>query len=481
MADWLGSFHLPKFTDADFEKKKAAYTAKYGYTITLPAFEDVVHMKWFKPMTPAEIKLWKQRKYDELPPARLAAIRAHKEKKRQKFLAMLADPAPKIVRSAGAILTALDDLQDAVSTIACIGMLTAAVVGGTTAAVLAGPLGWVVGASALLNLINPYSRLKGPKFKAYTGMKAKRESEDLTGKNPFTKKARVRVAKNIKNFKVHSGNIIEGLQVTDNVFGVGLSLGPIMGFGISLISGAVRGAMGQKVSFAEAPRTVPSHVTKAGRAAIANALFQGYEWKSDFDDEVNSFLAANLSLQVLEPYLNDWNPMVEVEDLANYEVQAPRPTDILTLEIIEEEGYTLDEVCNWPQNGEQWISYGDLHEQTAKTAADNLRHFADKNKNDALAFIAGQNAHDFALGALAAWEGEEQVEIEYLPTSRIVITIFFHGWCYPEDVTDDQVKKFEDWCYVHEYLGTVPTGKEIWHYAEVFCGFTWAKSEDEYR
>lgn len=481
MAKWLGSFHLPKFTDAEFEKKKAAYTAKHGYTITLPAFEDVVHIKWFKPMTPAEIKLWKQRKYEDIPLKRLAAIRAHKEKKRKKFQAMLADPTPRIVRSAGAILTALDDLQDAVSTIACIGMLTAAVIGGTTAAMLAGPLGWVVGASALLSMISPYSRLKGPKFKAYTGTKAKHESEDLTGKNPFTKKARVRVAKRIKHFKVHSGNIVEALQVTDNVFGFGLSLGPIMGFAQALIAGAVRGAMGQEVKFAAAPSTIPTHVTKAGRAAIANAVFQGYAWKSDTQDEINSFLAANLSLQVLEPYLSDWNPIEEVQDLEHFLLQAPRPTDILTLEIIEEEGYTLDEVCNWPQNGEQWISYGELHEATAKTATENLRHFAEKNKSDVLAFIAGQNAHDFALGSLAAWEGEDQVEIEYLPTSRIIITIFLHGWCYPEDVTDDQVQKFEDWCYVHEYMGTVPTGKEIWNYAEVFCDFKWAKSEDTYR
>jgi len=481
MAEWLGSFHLPKFTTDEFEERKEKYVEKHGYTITIPALEDIIHIKRFKKMSPEEINLWKARKYDEIPTDRLMEIRRHKEKKRQKFLAMLASPSPKIVRSAGAILTALDDLQDAVSTLACIGLITAAVVGGTTAAVLSGPLGWVVGAATLLQFINPYSRLKGPRGNPYTGSGPKKDLEKLTNKNPFSKKARARVARNILKFRPGIGNLVEALQTTDNMFGIGLSLGPIMGFAQDLIAGTVRAAMGEKVRFATAAPKVPEHVALAGRAAKASAVLNGYLWDSDFQDEVDLFLATNLSLQVLEPYLQDWNPLDEIEDIANLEVQAPRPLDILTLEVIKEAGFSLDEVCNWPQNGEQWISYGDLQEKTAEIATANLNHFAAENKNSALAFIAGQNAHDFTLGMLAAWEGEDQVEIEYLPASRIIITILKNGWCYPDDITDDQVKKFEDWVYVHEYMNTTPSGREIRNYAEIFCDFTWAESEDEYK
>jgi len=480
MPDWLAPFHLPKFTDDQFETQKEAYTKEHGYTVTVPSFDDIIKIKRFKAMTGDEIKLWKKRKYDEIPAGRLAEIREHKEAKRRKFQAMLASPSPKIVRSAGAIMTALDDLQDAVSTLACIGLITAAVVGGTTAAVLSGPLGWIVGASTLLNLINPYSRIRGPKKKASTGRAAKRSLEKLTDKNPFSKKSRAKVAKNILKFRPSVGNAIEAMQVTAGVFGIGLSLGPIMGFAQDLVAGGIRMAIGQKVTFAAPAEKWPEHVIKAARASKANAVLHGYKWESDFQDEVDSFLASELSLQVLEPYLQEWNPMEEVEDLANFEIQAPRPTDVLTLEIIKEAGYTLDEVCNWPQTGEQWITLGDLQELTTETATANLTHFAEKNKNSELAFIAGQNAHDFALGSMAAWEGPGQVEFEYLPTSRIVITILMNGWCYPDDVTDAQVQKFEDWVGVHEYMGSIPTGKEIQRYAEVFCEFSWAKSEDEY-
>jgi len=481
MADWAGPVHLPRFTKEEFDEKKRKYNEKYGYTVTVPALKDIIHLFPFPPMTEHETALWKARKYDEIPAGRLEQIRDEKARKKAKFLAMMGSPSPKILRSAGAILTALDDLQDAVSTLACIGLITAAVVGGTTAAVLAGPLGWVVGAGALLNLVNPFSRLRGRKGKAHTGRHAKKLLEKLTDKNPFSKKARAKVAQNITRFRPSMGNAVEALQVTDNIWGYGLCIGPIMGFIQDTISAKVRMAMGQKVKIKMAPGWKPKHLNVASNAMRAAACMQGYAWKSDFMDEVYCFMAANLAQQVLAPYLEEYNPMTEIEDLASYEVEAPRPTDILTLEVIEEAGYTVDEVCNWPQNGERWISYGELAEKTAQQATENLRHFAEKNKNSELAFIAGQNAHDFALHSLAAWEGEEQVEIEYLPSSRIIITILDNGWCYPDDIRMDQVRKFEDWVYVHEYMGTVPSGKEIWRYAELFCDFRWATSEDEYR
>ena len=525
MADWLGSFHAPKFSDEKFEEQKAKYVAKQGYTVTVPAFDDIIHLKRFPPLTEKETKLWtgkipadeipdvyrsgeeiakllregkgpvskmrrpnaeEQKAYrkaakNQIPPERFAEIKAEKEKKRAKYLAMLASPSPKIVRSAGAILTSLDDLQDAVSTLACIGLITAAVVGGTTAAVLSGPLGWVVGAATLLQLINPYSRLRGRKGKAATGRRQKKLLEKLTNKNPFSKKSRAKVARNIKKFRPSVGNAIEALQVTDNIFGVGLSIGPIMGFAQDLIAGGVRMLMGEDVKFKAPPPKVPAHVAKAQRGLKSAAVGGYFPWESDISDEMAVLIGANLCLQVIHPYLQEWNPFTEVEDLANCMIEAPRPTDPLIIEIIEESGRTIDEVCNWPQNGERWITLAELQEKTAPQATANLRHFAEANCHDPLAFIAGQNAHDFALGTIETIEGLDQVEIEYSRAERIVLIILDQGWCYPDDITDAQVEKFEDWVYVHEYMDTQPSYKDIWRYAEVFCGFKWAKSPDELR
>jgi len=525
MADWTAPFHLPKFSDEKFEEQKTKYNEKHGFTVTLPAFEDVILLKQFPPMTVKEQNLWtgnilakdmpavdrtgaeivallragkgpvspqrrpnaaEQKEYranakNQIPVERLAEIRAEKKRKKEKYLAMLASPSPKIVRSAGAVLTSLDDAQDAISTLACVGMIAAAVIGGTTAAVLSGPLGWIVGAATLMQMINPYSRLRGRKGGARTGRAAKRDLEKATDKNPFSKKARAKVAKRISKFRPSVGNAIEALQVTAGVFGVGISIGPLMGFAQDLIAGAVRTVSGQKVQWKTAPPKVPQHVTTAQRSLKSQAVLHGIQWQSVMSDEVAALISANLALQVVTPYLQEWNAFDQVEDLENCMIQAPRPTDVLTLEIIAESGRTLDQVCNWPQTGEQWISLGQLQEETATQATANLFHFAEANPNSALAFIAGQNAHDFALGAIEAVEGPGSVSIEYSHIERIVMIVLDNGWCYPDNITNAQVEKFEDWCYVHEFMDTQPSGKDIWRYAEVFCGFTWARSPDENR
>lgn len=308
MANWAGPVHLPKFTKEEFDEKKRKYNEKYGYTVTVPAFKDIIHLFPFPPMTEKETALWKARKYDEIPADRREQIRDEKARKKAKFLAMMGSPSPKILRSAGAILTALDDLQDAVSTLACIGMITAAVVGGTTAAVLAGPLGWILGASTALRIINPFSRLKGPKWRSYTGKHGKIDWEDTNKKNPFSKRARVTAAKNIKNFSPKMGNWVEALQVTDNIWGVGLCLGPIVGFIQDTICGRVRMEMGQKVDIKLSPGWKPKHLLTASNAMRAATCMHGYPWKSYFMDEVYCFIGANLAQQVLAPYLEEYNP-----------------------------------------------------------------------------------------------------------------------------------------------------------------------------
>lgn len=481
MANWTGSFHAPKFTDDQFEKQKDAYNRKNGYTVTVPALDDIIHLAPMMPITDDEAAKWTSGKKEEIPKTRRAEIQEYKNKKKQKYLNMLASPSPKIVRSAGAILTSLDDFQDCISTLACIGLITAAVVGGTTAAVLSGPLGWIVGVTTLMSMINPYSRLRGRKGRPYTGRAAKKNLEQLTDKNPFSQKARARYAKNITKFRPSIGNAIEALQVTDQVFGVGVCLGPIMGFAQDLIAGGVRKLAGEDVHFQGPDTYTPKHVTKAARALKSSTAFNGFPWSSDFMDEVGSFIAPNLALQVMHPYIQGRNPFRDVDRLAAAEVLAPRPTDIITLELIKESGADIEDVCNWPQSGSAWMSYGDLADATAAQATANLNYFAERHKNSPLALLAAQNARDFALGVLGCIEGDDQVQIEFLSTSRIVIMILDNGWCYPDDITDAQVEKFEDWCRVHEYMNTVPTAKDIKSYAEIFCGFSWAKSDDTYR
>ncbi|MDD5051093.1 MAG: hypothetical protein PHV93_05170 [Candidatus Pacebacteria bacterium] len=525
MADWTAPFKLPTFSNDEFEKQKAAYTEKHGYTISLPAWDDIIHLKQFKPLTEQETKLWtgdikaaeipdvemsiseiqtwiktkegpppttrrpneaEQKAYKAnlknlIPQERREEIRVEKEKRKTRIVNMLASPAPKILRSIGSWAVAVDNAQDCLATLACIGMVTAAVVGGTTAALLSGPIGWLAGGAALLNLINPMKYLKWPKGGNKTGRAAKKDLEKFSDKNPLSKKSRAKTVAKIRAFKPSTANAIEALQVTDNIFGVGICLGPIVGLAQDILSGAARTIMGEKVRINKTPPKLPAHAELALKTLKSQAVLHGIPWKSDSSIEIQSLIASNLALQVAAPYLEAWNPFDEVEDLSNCMIEAPRPTDPLTIEIINELGYNLDDVCNWPQNGERFISLGELAEITAPIAKTNLNTFAEENKNSVDAFIAGQNANDFGLGIIEAIEGPGSISIEYSHIERIIIIILDNGWVYPAEITAEQIEKFEDWCYVHEYMNTQPTAKDIWRYAETFCGFNWVKSPEEAR
>lgn len=481
MAEWTAPFHLPKFTTKEFEKRKAAYHEKHGYTITIPSFDQIIHLNLFKPLTKDEVKRWKRRDYASFSPRRLADIRKYKANRKRQYLAMLKDPNPKIVRSAGAILTALDDIQDAVSTLAVVGLIAATVIGGTTATVLSGPLGWVIAGSAVLNFINPFSkfRLKG-KLKP-SGRGQKKLIERLSDKNPFSKESRLKSVKNITRFRPSIGNLLEALQTTDQIFGIGLSLGPIMGFGQGLISGTVRKILGQKVSFDFPPNPFPGYIDTATRMLKAAVTLNAIPWRTQLQDLALSFIGMNLALQAIAPFQEEYDPFTEVPDLANFELEAPKIHNILIQEIILEAGNSIEESEVWPQNGRKWISYSEMSDSTSTQATENLNFFADKYKNEALAFAAINNAHDYALGLLEVIEGPNQVEMEYSITERVTLIILDNGWVYPDDTTEAQIKIFEDWVGIHELLKIMPSSKEIWRFPIETGVFTWQKSEFEFR
>ena len=543
MPDWSAPFKLPKWTDEKFEKAKTAYNKKHGYRVTIPALGDIIQLAPFKPLTEKETKLWtgdvkakeipsvpltvaeidtwvktkkgpapatrrptaaeqkiyKQEMKKQIPAERREEIRVEKQRKKDRFVSMLQSPAPKILRSAGSVMVALDNAQDAIATAGVMGMIAGTVLGPAAAALLAGPVGFLAGAAALLSVINPMSYMKWPKGRTAAGRAAKRDLEKFSDKNPFSKKAKMKTAEKMKKFRPGFSNLVEALQVTQNIFGIGLCLGPIIGLAQDMLSGLARQWMGEKVDYKFSPDKYRKEATRPKPPTPAKAVkpppptpwhvqqhmkdLKAYNcafftpWHSDELEQAKLMIAANLSLQVVTPYLADWNAFDQVEELADVLIEAPQPSDVLTIEAIQEAGYNIEDVCNWPQNGERWITLGDLFDTTATQAAKNLTHFAEANRNSELAYVACQNAHDFALGSMEAIEGPGSVIVEYSHTERILLTILSYNWRYPDSITPAQIQKFEDWCDVHEYMNTQPTGKDIWRYAEVFCGFTWSTSE----
>lgn len=160
----------------------------------------------------------------------------------------------------GQIMTAIDNVQDFLSTLATLGRLSLWF--GARLGLRAIPgLGWIILASDLLNLMNflgmvampVYALLcDGPRAALAAGVPAAvlknalcREVWTMAKLNPFGRQARAARAMKALGKLPGVGNLIEVAQTTDNLFGVGLSLGALYGAALEAVFAASGGFVGQ--------------------------------------------------------------------------------------------------------------------------------------------------------------------------------------------------------------------------------------------
>ena len=413
MPEWTAPFGLPDFTDDEYEKKKAEHVAREGYTITIPALEDVFKIKMEDPLTKDEYRHWKARDYDHFSPKRLAEIREMKAKRRERYTRMLADPTPRVVRNFQSIMTSLDDTQDALNTIGVVGKLAAKAAPKVLGRLLAGPVGVIMTGADILNLLVSVPMMciggKGPKQQIHR----------YTENNPFTKKGRVGAAKKLRRWKPGSADLIQGLQTTDQVFGFGVSLGPLVGLPFSLISGAARFIKGEEVHFKFAPFKW-KHWQKIGMKMVnAMPVLWGYPHSTDDMELCESLAAFVLSQQALINVYQKWNPLDAIEDLDVIEIEAPRAEHPLTQEVILEAGRSLDEGIGWPSVDKQVASLSELHESIAPTAIDNATAHITRLVQSWHGWVSSENISNGSLYALALLEGKEVVEFDYICAQKL--------------------------------------------------------------
>ena len=153
MADWLAPFHRPHMPTWEFNELRRKYVEKHGYTVTIPGLEDIFHFNAEKPLTDLEKYHWRHKHRSHFSEDRYEEIRYMKQRRKEKFLSMLSSPSPHIFGSRSAIITSLDDCQDALSTLSGIGTL--AYMGSSAAMkkIISGPLGWLMTAETGINYV----------------------------------------------------------------------------------------------------------------------------------------------------------------------------------------------------------------------------------------------------------------------------------------------------------------------------------------
>lgn len=460
MPDWTAPFKIPKYTTAEFRKLKADYVAKNGYTITFPGLSQIIKIPIEIPMTIQEDKDWKARKFKNFSEQRLYDLRKMKQKRKDKFLAMLASPAPDIVTNAGALMCSIDDAQDALFTIGGIGVAAMRFSPPPVMAALALPTGIILTAANALSIIGSIGHQRLP------GKQSKRAWQKKTGIDPWSKKGRIKFAKHlVKTFPVKAG-IIQALQTTDSIFGVGISLGPIVGLFIDIFAGPVRRILGDRVDVKVPIPTYDELTRVAQKASRSSAAYWSVGVQTQDEEVITMMLSHWLSQLALFSGTEGLPNWTNFENLDDLELMARRPDNTLTLEVIQEEGLCLDDICGWPHNSKPWAAATDIVSEYSAPAQDYFLEYCSMHNFDWLGFMFATLACDATFYTMATAEGADQVEYDFTATSK-ACSILLENRLVPEpDLPAAKIQLLADRLDSWEAQGIEPTLRSILDFCE---------------
>lgn len=460
MPDWTAPFTIPKYTSEEFRKLKANYVAKYGYTITFPGLYDIIKVPIEIPLTKQEEYDWSRGFYGEFSEIRLYEIQQMKKKRKDKFLAMLASPTPEVITNAGTFMTSIDNAQDCLFTIATTGIIGMRFAPPSIAAIIGIGTGAILTASNALNIIQSVGKRKLP------GKLAKREWQKKTGIDPWSKKGRIKYAQHLVKTFPKKAALIQALQTTEEIFGVGLSLGAIVGLFTDTISGPIRRIYGDRVTV-KLPIPTYSEFCKAAQYYGRKTAAYFYPGVQTSDEEVLTIMMAHWLSQVTlfseTKGLSGWKNFENIDDI---ELQMPLPTNPLTLEVMAEEGIKPEEVCNWPHSGKRWSAATEIVEEYDKPCQDYFLEYMGMHDKDWIGYIFKTLACDATFYTMGTAESEDQVEYDYTATSK-ACSILLENRMYPKvEQAKSKIKLLADKIESLETLNIKPSLRDIIEFCE---------------
>lgn len=487
MADWTAPFHKPHMTTDEFDEYRRKYVEKHGYTITFPGLDDVFHFGTEKKMTHEEEAHWKNKDYNWFDKDRYEDIKAMKAKRKAQYLSMLSSPSRKIIKSRAAIQTSVDDAQDALSTLSGIGTLAYMIAPKAIKAFIGGPLGWVITAENALNFVN---KALAPEQRM---LKTKKDTEKATRGRAKAGKAKVKNMEKLLKAGGWKAKAIEALQVSDNVFGVGVSLGALMAFPLDLISGFCRQTEGAKVGVKVNWPNLSSW-ERTARKAARNWLNFGVPMEEYFTEEHNSpvvrvrhergiedvlgkdlmaqmHVALLLSHQVIHARGDSCDPLATEATTEDYELKAPSPDNLLTLEVIKELGDDPRESAIWPATGEKWSVAKDLVTESSKHLTDNYTSYSNKNAHSLTAWAGVTAGTDASLYSLETVCGKGSVVTENSPSYAAINALQWLNFAMEDNVPAEKQAVFAKWLQRCDDTNYTPSGREAVDFAERHCGF----------
>lgn len=461
---------IPKFTTSEFNKRREQYQAKYGTSVNIPGFKDVIHILPRATISAEEMAAHKFAQKRKLPsplnPDQLALLTYKKDR----FLRALASPTPTFLKTYASVATCLDNLEDALVTISVMGRIAVKITPrlmGKTVPVI----GWTLLGADILNLANIMS------WATFTAKGAKRHLETHAEKNPFHAKAKASRAAKLNRALPTFGEFLEILQTTDQLFGVGLCLGGLMGLvtecassvasadywlnlyrllttgTVSEIASNVAGVAANdydKIKTAlqeqyyqlrdEAYRLkavdqqlrqdIYNWTDRAAKDAwgwIKAAPEKASNWfsktligsmivstgKEDFlkDNHTKAFLFLNQAMTGVMPWWKENDPLLNFKQLRDWKWKAPEPTDPATIDSLEENVPNWRDTLKWPHLEEKYATIQEITLEYAPRIKDSFQAYCMNYQHEYEAMAAAFESTDFVKSVIRSMSDDGQVQV----------------------------------------------------------------------
>jgi hypothetical protein len=525
----------PKFTSADFKAMRERYQAKYGTAINIPGFADVIHITPQATISPEEraahIFAKKRGLPSPLTPAQVQALTI----KKYRFLRALATPTPDWMQTYGAVATTLDNIEDALVTIAVLGKIAVRISPALFRKAIPG-LGWLLLGSDILNLANIFS------WSSFSAMSGKRSIEALAEKNPFHAKAKARRTLKLNRTIPTFGEILEILQTTDQLFGVGLCLGGLVGLVTDAASTAfspkyweqfgtlLRNANADEISswLAGAAANDYNSIKKALQQqwkefkdeayrlkeedkAIRNAVYNWAQKKRDqtwdwiksippetldpfgaglvgalimstgqdtysYEDHTNAYIMLDTEIKGLIPWWTENDPLANFSELRRFKFRAPHPKDETTIDMLNEFSPTWQTTVKWPHLGTKYATIEEIALTYAPKIKDSFQAYAIRHSKEYGAMVAGQQIVEFTKNIIRAFSDDNEAIVGMTAYWYVSEAMMREIYVIPPDTTETTITALAD--YIGNYerqAATPPSIKEVSQFGESI-GIEWIRT-----
>jgi len=447
---------LPRFTDAEFEAKKAAYTAEFGYQVNIPGFNDIIHWNVIPEPSNVELAYYRKKDITHLGDKRYNDIKTLMENKRAAYQRILKSPAPGWLRNSASALTFIDDINDTLGTLGVVCRTLAHALPASLGKLVMGPAGWcflaadVAGVAMTLarlplKLLSPLTSDIIPIAMTLTPLpyKTRRLQHELHATlrdHPFSKKARLRRAAKLKRIGLSKGEIIEGLQTTDNIFGYGLCLGPIMGLLYDIPSGLYHHIRGEKVEIMGLPAPLLwfDRIWSNTLKSLAE-IFYGSPPMPD-EERDKAAIAMHYCTLTMQSVLKLTAELDLIPPVEGVQILPRAPEHPSTIEVIQEYGNDPKKNLGYPSSDSFYQDASHHWEKNREEIASNVRKWMVRGAASTQTMIASQNAVAAGQMAMANMFGENEVEWEYEPVTATLLALYNQGYTFPPNVNIEDVQ-----------------------------------------